>query len=347
MMFPAGDHYAPHKTKVNTMLAVRSKDRGVTWGNPYVAFRNIDYNQHGFVALVPRGSKRIYSFGTQPIWGLYSPDNPAINENTPIGFFYSDDDGYTWTGPEIISPENDPGYIGMAVMQMCETSKGTWLLSTYDNNKIKEPQTVTQYILRSTDQGASWRLLPDGRPNGWSEPGLKCLGEGRVISAGDRILLLCRTPTGRLWALWSGDDGRTWTEPRPTPLVQPDAPPMLCLLSDGMTLCCLHHNRHHKTEYTGLNIFEPLQMKDRSEIWVSLSADFGETWSEPGFLFCNALYPDRKMPFFNHQCSYIDPFSDGGALHLSVPHRWQQALHLSIDESELRNLPKRDELLAL
>src|SRR5262245_27606958 len=67
LMFPEGEHYATAKgrPKVNTMIAFRSSDRGRTWRGPATAF-DIDYSQHGFVPLIPRGTKRIYAFGTQP-----------------------------------------------------------------------------------------------------------------------------------------------------------------------------------------------------------------------------------------------------------------------------------------
>ena len=345
VMFPAGSHYGSMVKKANTMLALRSSDKGKTWSDPYIAFKNIDINQHGFIALVPKGGKRIYSFGTQPIWGLFR-NEPGLFENTPIGYFYSDDDGHNWTGPTIISPVNDPGYLGMAVMQMCETPKGTWLLSTYENNHVIQPQYVLQYILRSTDQGASWTLLPGRREGGWTEPTLRCLGEGRVIAVGDRVFMLCRTPMGRLYAMWSDDDGVTWSEPRPTSMIQPDAPPMLGLLSDGKTMVNLHHNRHHAKEYTGLFVHDNRVMGDRSEIWASLSTDCGETWSEPGFLFCNAVrHEEDKVPFVNNQCSYCDLLADDRMLHIFLPHRWQQALHLQIREEELYKLPKRADLL--
>jgi len=143
-MFPAGQHYGMSDRKANTMIALRSSDKGKTWSNPYIAF-NIDYNQHGFIPLIPKGSKRIYSFGTQPVWGLYTRENGQC-ENAPIGYLYSDDDGYTWKGPTIINPVNDPGFLGISVTRMCETNKGTWLLGTNEGTNDPQPTVVTQYI---------------------------------------------------------------------------------------------------------------------------------------------------------------------------------------------------------
>src|SRR6185437_735542 len=75
LMFPEGDHYAKSKgEKINSMMACRSTDRGQTWSAPVVAF-DISYGQHGFVPLIPRGTKRIYAFGTQPVPGKWTWEN--------------------------------------------------------------------------------------------------------------------------------------------------------------------------------------------------------------------------------------------------------------------------------
>jgi len=154
-----------------------------------------------------------------------------------------------------------------------------------------------------------------------------------------------RTPEGRLWAMWSDDDGKTWSEVKPTSLINPDAPPMLTHLSDGKTLVCLHHNRHHDINYKGLSMDNASLMGDRSEIWAAMSTDCGQTWSEPGFLYCNALKPDEdRLPFYNHQCSYNDMFVDEGVLNIFIPHRWRHILHLQIMEDELFKLPKKQDL---
>ena len=339
VMFPAGGHYGGNDKKSNTMLALRSSDRGKTWGNPYVAFKNIDFNQHGFIPLIPNGSKRIYSFGTQPCWGLFTREH-GLAENAPIGYFYSDDDGYNWIGPELINPVNDPGFTGMSVTRMCETNRGTWLIGAHEGYAEPQPTITNQYILRSEDQGKTWEVLPNRRRGGWHVMPFHRMDEGRPIQVGDRILFMVRTPEGHLWALWSDDDGKTWTQPQPTSLVHPDAPPMVSLLSDNKTLVCLHHNRHHDFNYTGLSAAKHEIMGDRSEIWAAFSEDCGKTWSEPGFLYCNASAHDRGLTFYNDMCSYNDLWVDNGVLNIFVPHRWQQALHLQIKENELFKLLK-------
>jgi hypothetical protein len=129
---------------------------------------------------------------------------------------------------------------------------------------------------------------------------------------------------------------------RPTPLVHPDAPPMLFHLADGKTLAAFHHNRHHDRNY--VNLGDNPGMKDRSEIWVSLSSDGGRSWSVPRFVIANAAAPNLANGWFNWQCSYLDAFTDDGILHLFVPHRWQRCLHLQLPEAELTRLPTAQEL---
>lgn len=342
LMFPEGQHYNGKNRKVNTLIAVRSTDKGKTWGQPTVAF-DIPYNQHGFVPLIPRGSQRIYAFGTQPI-----PEKMSFakgqGENAPIGYRWSDDDGRTWSDVTLITPTNDPDFKGMSVMRMTETQRGTWIIGAHTADWSLKPLVTRQYLLRSQDQGKTWTLLPDKRPGGWFAEGYNRMDEGRPLAlAGDRVLAMFRTPEGHLWWARSDDDGKTWSHPAPTPLIHPDAPPMLFLLSDGKTLAAFHHNRHSKVKYDGLSV-NMEGMKDRSEIWVSLSTDEGKTWTEPRFVFANAAESNLPNNFHNYQCSYLDAFSHEGVLHLFVPHRWQQALHLRLAEDELTKLPTRKQL---
>lgn len=346
LMFPDGGHYGPAKgKKVNDMLAMRSRDKGKTWEAPVIAF-DIDYNQHGFIPFIPRGSSRIYAFGTQPIVTLYNPEN-GLQENSPIGFRYSDDDGFHWSEVRIIQPKNDSGFRGMSVMRMTETDKGTWILGSHEGDWSYKPLITRQYLLRSTDQGKSWELLPGRRHGGWHAKGFGRMDEGRPLAlAGDSVFLMTRTPEGHLWSTYSGDDGKTWSELKPTPLVQPDAPPMLYKLSDNKTLIAFHHNRHHDLNYTGLSGTKKEIMMDRSELWFSLSYDNGHSWTEPQLFVVNALAEAYPSHFRNYQCSYIDAFVDQGQIHIFMPHRWQRVVYFTVKESDLKKFPTKKMLLS-
>ncbi len=335
LMFPDGAHYGGKKGKVNDMIAYRSSDKGKTWTGPKVAF-DIDYSQHGFIPLIPRGSKRIYAFGTQPIEGKREGA-----ENCPIGFRYSDDDGHTWSDVTLIRPKNNPDFLGMSVMRMCETDAGTWLLGSHEGRWVRTPKipVITRaYVLRSGDRGKTWTVLPDKRPGGWYLKEFERMDEPRPINLEDgKAMILARTCEGHLWETRSNDDGRAWSEPKPTSLIHPDAPPMLFHHPDGKTLVAFHHNRHSGSHF---------KQTDRSEIWVSLSTDKGRTWSEPRFVFANALAATSKSPWHDHQCSYLDAFVDGDDFHLFVPHRWKRALHLTLKANDIERLPTKEDLKA-
>lgn len=229
-------------------------------------------------------------------------------------------------------------------MRMTETDQGTWLLGTHEADWSKKPLQTHLYLLRSTDRGMTWSLLPGSRPHGWQAPGFGRMDEGRPISlGGGRVLFMMRTPAGHLWASRSEDDGLTWTEPQPTPLVHPDAPPMLFMLSDGKTLIAFHHNRSH-SKSSALASNNKAMMADRSELWFSTSPDRGLTWGEPRFVLVNILGETLENHWRNYNCSYVDAFTDQGDLHLFIPHRWQRVLHLQISEKDLGRFPSASEL---
>ena len=351
LMFPANTrelptgrcHYGRPREKVNDLVAMRSADSGVTWQSPTRPI-DIDYNLHGFIPLIPHGSTRIFNFGTQPIWDLQE-SGPGLHENAPIGYRYSDDDGRHWSEARLIRPANDPLFQGMSVMRMCETDRGTWILGSHEGDWSYRPLMTRQYLLRSVDAGTSWEVLPGPRHGGWYVRGYNRMDEGRPINLGnDHILLMTRTPEGHLWQAWSEDDGATWSDPEPSSLVHPDAPPMLFELSDGATLVALHHNRFHDLDYQGLITTKQEVTRDRGEVWVSTSTDGGLHWSTPRFLLTTAALANRDSPFDNYQCSYIDAFADAGTLHMFLAHRWEQVLYLRIAEGALGALPTAADL---
>jgi hypothetical protein len=337
LMFPEGAHYGGGREKKNEMVAYRSTDRGKTWTGPTTPVR-CDYSLHGFIPLTPRGGKRMYCFGTQPIADLREG-----SENCPIGYRWSDDDGRTWTDATLIRPVNDPDFKGMSVMRMAETDTGAWILGSHAAEWGIKPLRTRQFLLRSADRGKTWELLPKPRPSGWFVAGFDRMDEARPIAlGGGEVYLMARTPEGHLWGSRSKDDGKTWEDPKPTPLVHPDAPPMLFFMPDGKTLAAFHHNRY-SGKYDGLSARSEM-MKDRSELWVAFSRDGGRTWTEPRFVLANALAPSGENLFYDYQCSYLDAFADGDTMHLFLPHRWKRALHLRVRASALLELPTRKQV---
>jgi hypothetical protein len=351
LMFPDGlantrragpnGHYGSQREKVNRMLALRSRDRGRTWSEPFVPFDQ-EFNQHGFVPLKPAGTSSLYCFGTQPAFDRFN-----FVENAAIGWRRSDDDGRTWSDVRFIDPINDRGFQAMSVMRMTETARGTGLIgahagSNWYTRADGSNSTVTrQYVLRSDDRGETWTVHPGARPGGWFVPEADRMDEGRPIAVGDEVYMQMRTCAGRLWQSRSRDDGRTWEDPNPSPLVHPDAPPMLFLLEDGRTLAAFHHNSHTGSHFNGS------AMSDRGQLWVALSRDAGRTWSAPRFVLANALAPapeNNGNVWYDQQCSYVDVVAAGGELHLFMPHRWQRALHLRLSADLLERLPTAEEL---
>jgi BNR repeat-like domain len=347
---PAGDylltiisgkaHYGftdPHY-KANDILLYRSKDKGKTWIGPSLSTA-IPYNQHAWVPLVPQRSKRIYVFGTEP-----APGDFDGFEDAGIALRFSDDDGHTWSEPRRIRPQNEPDFQGMWCINMTETETGAWLLAPHAGTygpAVGHPdryrlRSTSLYVLRSEDQGKSWTLLPGKRPGGWQWKPAQRMDEGRPLALGQgNVVLFARTEEGHIWQLRSRDDGKTWSDPSPTPLVHPDAPPMIEKLSDGKTIIALHHNR---STGGGFN------RDDRSEVWISLSHDDGVTWTEPRFFMSTATTITRQLFGSEQYCiTYCDLLADDGTLNIFLPHLWRQILQVRMKETDLSKLPtKRD-----
>ncbi len=345
LLVPIGDmHYAwgGRGHAGNQMWQFRSRDKGLTWDGPTQSWET-PYASHGAILLRPDGGKRIYCFGTEP-----HPDFHDAVENAGIGMRYSDDDAHTWSALQMIRPENDPGYLGMAAMRPCETPSGAWLVGAHsdagriDTGELKKIIT-RQYLLRTTDRGAHWQLLPGERDSGWQCPGTERMDEGRPIMLSDgRVLLMARTPEGHLWQSFSCDEGATWSEFEPTSLRHLDAPPMLFHLGSSSSLIAFTHNKP-RPEGGGAHLFAH---ESRTELWCSLSHDNSKTWSEPRLVAVNACEPAIMTGWdgFTPMVSYADIMVEGDRLELFIDHQMRHVVNLTFSIEELDRFPTRAEL---
>lgn len=330
-------HYgwARKERKGNSMWMYRSAD-GWNWSAPEEPWQ-VPYSQHAAVPFVPSGTNDLYAFGTEPRYDRYDGE-----ENAAIGFRHSADGGRSWSDVRFVEPRQEPGFRGMSAMRLCETADGSWLLGSHSahwsgTEGVDRRVATRQFLLRTEDRGESWDLLPGKWPDGWHVPGTERMDEGRPIHlGGNRVLLLVRTTTGFLWELRSADGGRTWSEPKPTMLRHPDAPPMIFHL-DADTLAVFHHNK----QVSGAFAHE-----SRTELWVSLSRDEGHTWSEPRFVLANACEPAILNGWggFTPMVSYADLVVDGEWLHLFIDHQMRQVLQARFSRQDLMNLPTARDL---
>ena len=142
--------------------------------------------------------------------------------------------------------------------------------------------------------------------------------------------MFARVPSGRMWELRSADDGRTWSDPKPTRLHHPDAPPMVFWLADGGTMVALIHNQG-SGDWRG--------QADRRELWACLSGDAGRSWSEPRLLLVDTTAshaaPSTRDPKRRVELSYADLLVDGDRLHLFLDHQKRQIFHIMLAEADL------------
>ncbi|MBN2291680.1 MAG: exo-alpha-sialidase [Pirellulales bacterium] len=185
-------------------------------------------------------------------------------------------------------------------------------------------------------QGKTWTLLPGKRPAGWHLKKFDRMDEGTVVSlGGEKAALFIRTAEGHIWESRTDDDGKSWSEAKPTTMVHPDAPPMIFKLGDGKTLISFIHNRYDPKK-------PHFDKAARNELWCSISKDQGRTWSEPRFVFAGATGGKHI-----HSNSYIDMFADGTRIHIFLGQYGRQLLYLNFDESDIAKFLTENELAAV
>jgi hypothetical protein len=145
------------------------------------------------------------------LWsGLY-PARLAVSEN----------DGQTWSE---LKPAGDwGGIVVMGFVEPIKTGAGHYLAMFHDDGRffteksaVQNPRTMTLYKTFSTDGGLTW-----GKPEAILARADAHLCEPGFLRspAGTEIAVLLRENTRRQNShlIFSRDEGRSWTEPRPVP----------------------------------------------------------------------------------------------------------------------------------
>ncbi|MEE8257101.1 MAG: sialidase family protein [Acidobacteriota bacterium] len=175
----------------------------------------------------------------------------------------SPDEGRTWSPVRYLPA----GLYGPIKNKPLILSNGTILAGT----SVESHRAWTCWVERSEDNGKTWTkhgpIVRPGVARGIIQPTLVPLADGRI-----RMFVRSTRRIGRICYADSSDEGRTWTEARPTDLPNPNAGIDAVALKDGRIVLVYNHSE-----------------RGRSPLNVAVSNDGGDTWnpflrleSEPG-----------------------------------------------------------------
>ncbi len=252
----------------NYVLLVTSSDDGRSWSGPKIVIDppGVARSYDPMLWHDPEG--RLWFFWAQNAgppgpYAIYSDNSTSANPSwSPVQRLYPPDRDFE------LREDLPAVHRGIVLNKPIVLESGVWLLPL--RRSIPE---VRMGVLLSSDRGRHWQLHGEIRTPGPSN------GEPMVVERRDGSLwMLIRVPGGRIWESTSGDGGETWSEVKPTRIVNPRARFYLSRLASGRLLLI---NTHHANA--------------RVTMQASLSEDDGQTWSSRPLMLderASVSYPD-------------------------------------------------------
>jgi hypothetical protein len=199
-------------------------------------------------------------------------------------------------------------------------------------------------VFYSDDDGRTWSksksdlsspCYPDfvGNNYGADEPCVLELNDGR-------LWMLMRTQTGFLYESFSGDQGETWSDARPSRFVSSSSPAMLWRMPDGRILV-LWNNCESPPAHEGAGVYV-----NRDALHAAVSDDEGKTWrgfrevyrdphenETPPDTDRGSAYPTPPV-WANGRFVFLTGQGVGRRNLVSVDPRWLTAAHAEDDFSD-------------
>ncbi len=245
--------------------------------------------------------------------------NPVLFQvpNGPLMLFYktgkwwayvkrSTDDGVTWSKPERLYN----GLFGPVKNKPVLLSDGSILSPTSTEFPSPDGRMWRVQFERSADAGKSWQVI--GPVNEGRE--IQAIQPSILFHPGKRLQALGRTAQGKIYEIWSEDEGRTWGTMRLTDLPNPNSGTDALTLRDGRHLLVYNHTTVRADGKNG----------PRSPLNVVVSRD-GKQWQA-------ALLLEDQPGEFSYPA--VIQTADG-LVHITYTWKRQTIRHAVVDPSRL------------
>jgi hypothetical protein len=230
-VFRMGDYHVGQRGRLELSL---SKDGGKTWTMPRtVTASQTDDRNPAFCQL--KDGTLLVAFAR--VWGYENGLWKKGGMKWQILVTRSTNEGREWSKPELIEVPFKGAVSPYG--KMLQTDDGTILMSVYSQEYSVEGSMENSYILRSEDNGFTWKDLTIVA-KGYNETALLQLPDGDLLAA---LRGPCAQGGGECVAISrSRDMGYTWSEPRQV-TVCGEHPGDLCYLRSGNILLTFGHRR--------------------------------------------------------------------------------------------------------
>jgi predicted neuraminidase len=232
------------------------------------------------------------------LWLLYTAQK-AGNQNTAIvRQRISDDNGHSW-GP-IETLFDTTGTVGIFVRQpLVVLANGDWVLPVFyckvAPGRRWNGDHDTSGVKISTDQGTTWSDHEVPGSTGYVHMNIEQLRDGSLLA------LFRSRWADSIYASRSTDDGRTWTEPKPTELPNNNSSLQMTQLMDGDLALVFNDVKAGKDTERRVSLYDEIEDEDgpaleamasqrdpakRTAFWgtprapltLAISIDGGQTW---------------------------------------------------------------------
>ncbi|KAK9823715.1 hypothetical protein WJX72_004851 [[Myrmecia] bisecta] len=247
-----------------------SEDGGASWGKPQVVVPPAagGLPVWGPVLHVEDGRVWLFYAASKSQCGQWGEAGQGYSPGGDILRIISDDNGSTWSQPEVVWAFSEEGGIPKVVAnKLAVAHNGNWVLPFWHEavseacgSKLDVNQAAG--VLVSSDKGMTWSMAR-----------IKALGNSWLIEASitavtspeepPALLQMFRTGLGSIFQSWSVDGGLTWSAPIPSDLPNPNSKVHVTRLPTGKLLLAYNNDSD-----TGV----------RSPLTLASSKDGGQTW---------------------------------------------------------------------